>query len=675
MCRVFALLALLAVVCNAAVIPIQPQLLDNLKPEQRATLDEALAQLLENIRELLRTGDPERGIPVMAPLQTDQLDVDLSLGGLLDFTAILRNLFVDGLDRFQGTLTLNVMQMEFRYDFLFPDVIARGQYDADGRVFGLIPVFGFGNFHVAPRDLRIQGTALLRQLPSGYLHMPELKANVRLGSLQNNIEGMLLGGELSDLLNVVIQDLVPSVLINFAPEVTEMISRVGIPIADSILNTMTLDDLFALIPMNQLVENFRLGMADGFPQLNLPVLAPYAWKGLHIKDFDSGMLRLNAELKDGITRGLNQFNITNLNIEIPSRKLDFQLIFPSVQTVGRYVAKGQLAGFVPFDRSGKYSLQLYVSGQVPEYLRNNRNSIALQIRATVKPKLNEILWRYDVEDLFKMMLENESSLKIKMKILLTVTVGLVLACTLTGAAAQEEKYLMAQPRDNALNELVIQFLESFRESMVCANPDLGIPVLAPLKVDHLEMEIKQKLFQISGELNNLVVDGLNEFEIKHIDIKVLKLQLDFEFYFGAIRTKGKYKVKAKLIGLLPLTRFGSFRFDAKGLTVKGSASIGISGDKLQIRSLTVTPTLKSVRSDVKNVFLQPIVNFMFNRVVEGVVPGLINNNQQEITQLIEQQLKPMINEMLGDLSLQDLIDMVSGGGGSGPVTCDRDGAL
>ncbi|XP_058116738.1 uncharacterized protein LOC131288390 [Anopheles ziemanni] len=241
----------LAAVATAAVIKNPEKEVDQHPPNQRTTLDEALAQLLENIRELLRTGDPERGIPVMAPLQTDQLDVDLSFGGLLDFTAILRNLFVDGLDRFEGTLTLNVMQMEFRYDFLFPDVIARGHYDANGRLFGLIPVFGFGNFHVAPRNLRIQGTALLRQLPSGYLHMPQLNANVRLASLQNNIEGMLLGGELSDLLNEVIQDLIPSVLVNFAPQVSEIISRVGIPIADSILNTMTLDDLFALIPMNQ----------------------------------------------------------------------------------------------------------------------------------------------------------------------------------------------------------------------------------------------------------------------------------------------------------------------------------------------------------------------------------------------------------------------------------------
>uniref|UniRef100_A0A1Y9H2A1 Hemolymph juvenile hormone binding protein n=1 Tax=Anopheles dirus TaxID=7168 RepID=A0A1Y9H2A1_9DIPT len=251
MIRLFALVALFAALSNAATIPVRPQQPGSMPPSQRTTLDEALAQLLENIREILRTGDPERGIPVMAPLQTDQLNVDLSLGGLLDFSAILRNLFVDGLDRFQGTLTLNVMLMEFRYDLLFPDVVAHGQYDADGRLFGLIPVFGFGNFHVAPRDLRIQGTAQLRQLPSGYLHMNELRANVRLGSLQNNIDGMLLGGELSDLLNEVIQDLVPSVLVNFASEVTDIISRVGIPIADSILNTMTMDDLFALIPLKE----------------------------------------------------------------------------------------------------------------------------------------------------------------------------------------------------------------------------------------------------------------------------------------------------------------------------------------------------------------------------------------------------------------------------------------
>ena len=118
-----------------------------------------------------------------------------------------------------------------------------------------------------------------------------------------------------------------------------------------------------------------------FSLLDLPVLAPFTWKELHINDFNNNILRylhgesfpsnhfiasvfsnrLSAKLKDGITRGLDVFDVTALNVQISDRKLDFG---PELDrkletgTNGRYEAKGQLAGFVPFDRSGKCSLQL-----------------------------------------------------------------------------------------------------------------------------------------------------------------------------------------------------------------------------------------------------------------------------------------------------------------------------
>uniref|UniRef100_A0A1Y9J0D4 Uncharacterized protein n=1 Tax=Anopheles quadriannulatus TaxID=34691 RepID=A0A1Y9J0D4_ANOQN len=224
----------------------------------------------------------------------------------------------------------------------------------------------------------------------------------------------------------------------------------------------------------ELVEKFRQQMARGFPLLDLPVLAPFTWKELHINDFDNNILqyahgesfpsnyfiasvfsnRLSAKLKDGITRGLDVFDVTALNVQISDRKLDFHLTFPSLQTNGRYVAKGQLAGFVPFDRSGKCSLQLrgltmhgtvvfdlwrrylfvrdvrvsfavkssqvefenvmllpwntflfnrIVSGQIPEYLRSNRNAIAMKIRTKIRSKLNEILWKYDIQDIIRII--------------------------------------------------------------------------------------------------------------------------------------------------------------------------------------------------------------------------------------------------------------------------------
>uniref|UniRef100_A0AAG5CZX3 Hemolymph juvenile hormone binding protein n=1 Tax=Anopheles atroparvus TaxID=41427 RepID=A0AAG5CZX3_ANOAO len=226
-----------------------------------------------------------------------------------------------------------------------------------------------------------------------------------------------------------------------------------------------------------------------------------------------------------------------------------------------------------------------------------------------------------------------------------------------------------EQRDNALDQMVIEFLENFKQSMTCGIPDLSIPVLAPFELDHFEVNVEQTGLKFKGEMNNLLVDGLNEFEIKSLHINLLKLQLTFEFHFGSIRTKGAYRAKGRVIGLVPFDRKGPFQFNVNGLTLKGSAKVAVKGENVQVRELQITPTIKSVNSNIKNVFLLPLNTFFFNRLVESVLPGVINDNQETITATIEENLKPMLNELLGEFTLQDLIDMASGDGSSIPVTC------
>uniref|UniRef100_A0A1Y9H2A5 Uncharacterized protein n=1 Tax=Anopheles dirus TaxID=7168 RepID=A0A1Y9H2A5_9DIPT len=200
----------------------------------------------------------------------------------------------------------------------------------------------------------------------------------------------------------------------------------------------------------ELIETFRREMAHGFPQQQIPALDPFAWKRFHVGMSNDNTIKFNAVLMDGTTRGLSLFKIHDLDVQIQKQLVNFHVVFPSVKTDGRYAAKGELAGFVPFDRAGKYSLQLsalalqgsirygqwknrfyirnitaipfvksalvnldksspwkayllnrIVSKQIPAYLRNNRHSIAKQIESTVKPKLNEILFNYGINNILQ----------------------------------------------------------------------------------------------------------------------------------------------------------------------------------------------------------------------------------------------------------------------------------
>ncbi|XP_058058722.1 uncharacterized protein LOC131209630 [Anopheles bellator] len=239
----------------------------------------------------------------------------------------------------------------------------------------------------------------------------------------------------------------------------------------------------------------------------------------------------------------------------------------------------------------------------------------------------------------------------------------------TVIAGAEDTSLEIAERDNKLNKAVIEFLENLQKSMPCGIPDMGIPVLAPFELDHMEFDVVQKGLKFKTEFNDMVVDGLDDFEIRKIDVKVLKLQLDFEFFFNSIRTKGKYQVKGKTLGFVPFQRSGPFKFNVNGITLKGTVKVALKGDSLQIRDLRITTTIESVNSKLKNVFHSRLLTLAFNRMVEGAVPGIVNDNQVAITDTIESSVKPALNEVLSEISLQDLIDAASGEGSSLPVTC------
>ncbi|XP_053691326.1 uncharacterized protein LOC128739850 [Sabethes cyaneus] len=215
---------------------------------QGIIIDAAMRRILENFRQMMRTGNPETGFPVIAPYYNEDLFLNTSLGGLLDFDMRMTPIRIEGLDAFDGRLSVDLSNLRFPFEFRYNDeIIIDGFYDMNGRLYGLIPVFGVGNMFIRPKGVLVNGWATIIDNGEGMLALRDFSVSIMIDSLETNIQGMLLGGELSDLLNVVIQDIVPSFLRNFPDLTTRVLTAFVEPLLNRFLATRSMEDLLGLL--------------------------------------------------------------------------------------------------------------------------------------------------------------------------------------------------------------------------------------------------------------------------------------------------------------------------------------------------------------------------------------------------------------------------------------------
>ncbi|XP_061389268.1 uncharacterized protein LOC133324441 [Musca vetustissima] len=214
---------------------------------------------------------------------------------------------------------------------------------------------------------------------------------------------------------------------------------------------------------------------------------------------------------------------------------------------------------------------------------------------------------------------------------------------------------------------VRRMIRKIQKQMPCGWPQYGIPPLAPLKVREAEIELKKGIFETIDKVFKFRIDGLDKFVIQQFKLNVIKSKITFDFLFKDIVTSAsKYDTNSILDAMRQLGLSvqyegeGTLDFGLKNLRIAGTIKykIPILWGSIKITSMKTQVSLGACTSEITGFMGNGAVNRMINRQIENVVEMGINNNQEAISDMIEETLVPKVNKMLKGNDFWTIIDMI-----------------
>lgn len=193
----------------------------------------------------------------------------------------------------------------------------------------------------------------------------------------------------------------------------------------------------------------------------------------------------------------------------------------------------------------------------------------------------------------------------------------------------------------------------------------GIPPLAPLKISHKDFNLGGDEMFAKGEFDDLEVNGLNEFEIKVMNSNLVLSRVTYELLFASLNVTTKYK--ANVGAGYQLERDGGAFLALENLKVSGviKYTTGLGGSKIfRIKEIQVNIVVDKVVSNIENLSKYRILNRKLNEIVEEFINITINENTELVADWIDNTVTPICNDLIGDRSIKDLLDIINGGGSS-----------
>ncbi|XP_064542151.1 uncharacterized protein LOC135431131 [Drosophila montana] len=225
--------------------------------------------------------------------------------------------------------------------------------------------------------------------------------------------------------------------------------------------------------------------------------------------------------------------------------------------------------------------------------------------------------------------------------------------------------------ERSISSTVVDVIEGVKEQMPCGFPGAGIPPIAPLRIDHKNVDIDTAAVKMKGSVEHFRLNGLNEFDIDEMKVNAITSKVTYKFIFRDVNVDTTYDLEMQLkkYGFtIKMIGAGHAKFAIKDMVIWGTLkySLGMLSGKLSLKSLEVRTHLGEVDSEIEGLLGDGTVNEKLNVYLAEAVEMVINENEDLIAETIEQVALPVVNNVLDDINITDVI---AGGEGGEKEVC------
>ncbi|GBL77054.1 hypothetical protein AVEN_12704-2 [Araneus ventricosus] len=243
---------------------------------------------------------------------------------------------------------------------------------------------------------------------------------------------------------------------------------------------------------------------------------------------------------------------------------------------------------------------------------------------------------------------------IKMRELLAVTFILLVLNVRASDIAREPVHQHVES-DPDLENYLREAIENFREQMKVGIEAINMPVLDPLELKNLVINVAENLATMDLSIKMLTVRCLSIFNITHLSPNLEELYIAINLTLPEIYVHGQYRVDGKFVKIFPIYGQGYFDLNATDINISGVGKLGFTADSLQMDLLKLDLYWEHLAVFMENFLGGGSFSEVLQRIVPNVGRDIFNVYKPLMLEKLETCLTDKINSKLNEPIVKDII--------------------